>query len=85
MGDIADWYADRLGDDAFEADEPYHITYIRLERETEKAWLLILEEEHPTYKLQCWFPKSQCEISVSSKVISVPYWLVKEKDLEDLV
>jgi hypothetical protein len=73
MGDIADWDVDRLYDTP---DDPYNIPFIRIVHETEKAWLLLLEEEWKE-----WFPKNQCSISETSKIISVPYWLVEEKDL----
>jgi len=76
MGDIADWDALDAEDDFQVSDDPYNIPFIRIEHETEKAWLLLLEEEWKE-----WFPKSQCSISETSKIISVPYWLVKEKDL----
>jgi hypothetical protein len=88
VGDIADWDTDRLYDtpDDFQvSDESYELPYIRIERETKKAWMVLFEEEPPVYRLFCWLPKSECSISKSSKIISVPYWLIKENDLEELL
>lgn len=44
--------------------------------ETKKAWLVVMDER------ELWFPKSQCEINVKNKIITVPEWLAIEKELE---
>lgn len=51
------------------------LSFDALTNETDKAWCLDIDGE--TY----WFPKSQCELYESDKVIVVPDWLVKEKGL----
>jgi len=83
MGDIADWHAEMFCefDDPWAPNEPFELSYVRVERETEKAWLILLEETPPTHRLARWFPKSQCDIHEDSKIIIAPYWLVKEKRL----
>ena len=53
-------------------------------RETEKAWLVALDE----YQMEIWLPKSQCdwhpdggEARGRGGTIFVPDWLAQEKDI----
>jgi hypothetical protein len=43
--------------------------YQEIVTETEKAWLIKMKSG------EAWFPKSQCKLDVTHKVIRVPDWL----------
>jgi len=81
MGDIADYDADRLydvDDGEFAGDHPYAVSYSRIIRETEKAWLFLLSEDR-----ECWLPKSECELVLKDKEVLVPLWLVLKKEIRE--
>lgn len=43
--------------------------------ETEKAWLIVIgDEKH-------WLPKSQVEIDLEDRQVTLPKWLAEEKEL----
>ena len=79
MGDMADWSTDQWdnfidGDWGPSGNEPVVIPYFGYVRETEKAWLLEMED-HEMH----WFPKSRCALDIDDKTIIVPSWLAIEK------
>jgi hypothetical protein len=47
-------------------------------RETEKAWLIKLDNGW-----EGWLPKSQCPLSADKAKVTIPNWLIAEKGLED--
>ncbi len=61
------------------ANETYTIQCERIEDETNKAYLVIIENK------EYWFPKSQVELDIETLELKVPMWLIEEKGLEDLV
>lgn len=91
MGDMADWDADRLydlnDDDEYysQIEKSYILPYLRVEAKTDDAWKVVLVENLPFEKVQCWLPKSQCEINEGVGEIEVPSWLITEKDLWNYV
>jgi hypothetical protein len=50
-----------------------------LKYETDKAYLIRIG------KKEYWFPKSQCEFDEKSLILTLPFWLVEDKELEDFV
>jgi len=64
----------------FEDDEKIEVDYIRVVKETKKAWLFLLDDSDPFDPNQVWIPKSQAEI-ISDEVFELAEWLVVEKDL----
>ena len=72
--DDVDWY---------DNDEPesFYLKFEAIVRETEKAWLLKLDE-----KTEAWFPKSQCVIEdETGDQILVPEWLIDKNKLEKYI
>lgn len=53
--------------------------YIKILKETDLAWLLLLDDSDFLNPVKEWFPKSQCELD--DEFISVPEWLAIEKGL----
>lgn len=92
-GDIADQVLGALVEDPdtrwgepmsySKVQEPEHIPYTRILRETEKAYLIRLEERDETnfFPREEWFPKSQVTIDEDEEEVLVPQWLAIEKGL----
>jgi hypothetical protein len=57
--------------------ERLRIEYEEIEEETDKAWLLLVEED------SVWLPKSQCSIDEDRNLIYVPVWLAEQKELSE--
>jgi hypothetical protein len=70
---IWEWEDDNLG------LEEYIIQCDNLEGETDKAYLLTIGND------EYWFPKSQCQLDKKSLELTLPLWLIEEKQLEDFV
>ena len=57
------------------------IDFVEVLKETDLAWLLLLDSSDPWKPVKEWFPRSVCEIDEDEGVISVPEWLAIEKEL----
>ena len=80
MGDIADFINDERGDEWSSGDEKLEtIPVHKLVAETEKAWLVRLEEGEKFRDV--WFPKSRCTLAKNEKSIEAPTWLLDSKGI----
>jgi len=59
-----------------DSDDFTIIEYSRIKSETDKAWLLILDDGERE-----WFPKSVCVLDKENFEIEVPMWLAEQKGL----
>lgn len=67
--------------------EPLEFRFLEVVTETDKAWLLSLEDTGDNE----WFPKSQCELELDDDygsphgegTILVPEWLARDKGLTE--
>jgi hypothetical protein len=94
MGDMADLYSDHIGEYFGDCDERgipsirdqqkerRRVPFIRIIRETEKAWLISFNEDNPIFPKREWMPKSQCVLRPDSYEIEIPLWLIDQKGLE---
>jgi hypothetical protein len=90
MGEYADDATDRdfndWADDGFPKIDVISVPieydkfeYVKIVRETDKAWLL-----EGTGKGKNWFPKSKCEINKEKHLIIVPKWLTQKKIVDEV-
>lgn len=59
-------------------DDDVFLSIIRVRRETERAWLVELDD---MAREEVWLPKSVCELAFDETEAVVPYWLAEEKGL----
>lgn len=57
------------------------VDYEEILKETDLAWLLLLDSSDPWNQTKEWFPRSCCEIDEKEQIISIPEWLAIEKEL----
>lgn len=57
------------------------IYFEKITKETDLAWLLLIDGSDIQVPVQEWLPKSLCEIDEDTGVIHVPEWLAIEKEL----
>lgn len=50
------------------------------DKETKHAWFIVFDSGFDTYTAD-YVPKSQVEIDEKRKVVTMPVWMAKEKDL----
>lgn len=79
MGDIADYLIDQIMLDE-EDKEPEEIPFVRILRETSKAYRIRFDENFPLPKDE-WIPKSQVTIDEDEEIVLMPEWLAIEKGL----
>jgi len=58
----------------------HDVAFIEVLRETPLAYLLVFAP----LKTE-WLPKSQVELHLEDLIITVPYWLVRDKGLDNYV
>jgi hypothetical protein len=56
-------------------NEMVEVFFDEIQRETDVAWLLLLDSESGETE---WFPKSKCEIT-EANIVQVPQWLAEKK------
>jgi len=86
MGEMADYVNDSQDMDEedisfsfrmFEKTKTVKLEIVKVVAGTDKAWLI--EYKKGNSATNRWFPKSQCEISKDSKIITVPEWILAEE------
>lgn len=65
------------GEFQIDGSEQYEFEAVQIEHETEKAWLIAIDEV-----FKKWFPKSRCELTPDG-IFTIPGWLLT-KIMEEL-
>lgn len=86
MGDMADFLNDSMDpeDDCFQNEEFREVKYDAIMFETRNAWLIRLPIKDDLTNVEIWLPKSRCALMPDCK-ISIPQWLIEEKDIQEYV
>ena len=66
-----------------EQRELVEIPFVRIARESDKAFYFVFDEDNPIFHVRHWLPKSQVVVMDARFVVCVPKWLVEEKELEE--
>jgi len=81
MGDMSDWVNQENPDD-YDGGELVEVPYIRILKETEKAFLFLFDDSNIFNQKKEWIPKSQiADLNDGSETIEIPEWLAAEKSL----
>lgn len=72
--------------DVYDDEESFSSSYLTLkyhhiERETEKAWLIVFDIRKSGTPVSDWIPKSQGSLNPEEKTVEVKEWLVDQKGL----
>lgn len=66
-------------------DEMHEVPYAEVITSTDLAWYIDFGDgDGMDDGTKAWLPMSQCELDSDNKVVWIPYWLLVDKELEDL-